>query len=151
MPSRAMTCSPIRWRPTTIPISWRCFAIYRALKEFTATKFVAWRAISTLLRTRSVSPRWDRGDGPEEADLGGAHYLMTPWHALQLALTGEKRALEFFASVVATAKDAEIKKMAEEFVEEEAEHVNLVHRLLRKYQRPSESWSSDDDPPVAQE
>jgi len=96
-------------------------------------------------------PRWDRGDGPEEADLGGAHYLMTPWHALQLALAGEKRALEFFTTVVATAKDAKIKKLAEEFVEEEAEHVNLVHRLLRKYERPSDSWESDPDPPVAQE
>src|ERR1043165_4029153 len=25
-------------------------------------------------------------DSPEEADLGWAHYLMTPWHALQLSL-----------------------------------------------------------------
>jgi rubrerythrin len=96
-------------------------------------------------------PRWDRGDGPEEADLGAAHYLMTPWHALQLALAGEKRALEFFSSVVATARDAEIKKIAEEFVEEEAEHVNLVHRLLRRYEEPSEAWANDPDPPVAQE
>lgn len=96
-------------------------------------------------------PRWDRGDGPEEADLGGTHYLMTPWHALRLALAGEERALEFFTSVAAIAKDAEIKKLAEEFVEEEAEHVNLVHRLLRKYEQPSESWAADPDPPMAQE
>jgi len=95
--------------------------------------------------------KWGRGDSPEEADLGAAHYLMTPWHALQLALAGETRALEFFRSVVETATDADVKKMAEEFVEEEAEHVNLVHRLLRKFPRPSESWSTDLDPPVAQE
>jgi rubrerythrin len=95
--------------------------------------------------------KWGRGDSPEEADLAAAHYLMTPWHALQLALAGEKRALDFFRSVVETAKDPDIKKMAEEFVEEEAEHVNLVHRLLRKFPPPSGSWSSDLDPPVAQE
>jgi rubrerythrin len=96
-------------------------------------------------------PCWGRGDSPEEADLGAAHYMMTPWHALQMALEGEKRALDFFSSVMETAKDSQIKRLAEEFAEEEAEHVNLVHRLLRRYPRPVESWPSDPDPPVAQE
>ncbi len=92
-----------------------------------------------------------QGDSPEEADLAAAHYLMTPWHALQMALTGEKRALEFFTGVVETTKDAKIKQMAAEFVEEEAEHVNLVHRLLRKYPAPKEGWAEDPDPPNAVE
>lgn len=91
------------------------------------------------------------GDSPEEADLAAAHYMMTPWHALQMALVGEKRALEFFTGIVETTKDAKIKQMAAEFVEEEAEHVNLVHRLLRKYPEPAGSWSEDPDPPVSQE
>jgi len=94
--------------------------------------------------------RWQKGGSPEEVDLGAAHYLMTPWHALQLALIGEKRALEFFTSVVDTTKDPKIKEMAGEFVEEEAEHVNLVYRLLRKYPKPSDNWSEDDDSPAAQ-
>src|SRR3974377_2155089 len=54
--------------------------------------------IDVVAHAQRIS-RSERGDGPEEADLGAAHYLMTPWHALQLALVGEKRALEFFASV----------------------------------------------------
>jgi rubrerythrin len=95
--------------------------------------------------------KWGRGDSPEQADLGAAHYMMTPWHALQLALAGEKRALAFFTSVAESAKDPEVKKMADEFVEEEAEHVNLVHRLLRKFPRPAHSWADDPDPPVPQE
>jgi rubrerythrin len=106
--------------------------------------------IDVIAHARRVA-KWKSGDSPEQADLGAAHYMMTPWHALQLALAGEKRALAFFASVVETAKDPAIKKMAEEFVEEEAEHVNLVHRLLRKYPEPAESWSQDPDPPVSQE
>ena len=92
-----------------------------------------------------------KGDSPEEADLSAAHYMMTPWHALQMALVGEQRALEFFTGIVESTKDAKIKQMAAEFVEEEAEHVNLVHRLLRKYPAPSDSWSQDTDPPVSQE
>ena len=95
--------------------------------------------------------KWKHGESPEAASLSDAHYLMTPWHALRLALAGEERALAFFKSVVESAKDPAIKELADEFVEEEAEHVNLVHRLLRKYPRPAESWSSDPDPPVSQE
>jgi rubrerythrin len=91
------------------------------------------------------------GESPEEADLGGAHYRMTPWHALQLSLAGEKRALAFFTSIAETAKDAKVKAMADELVEEEAEHVNLVHRLLRRYVKPEgAAWADDPDPPAAQ-
>ena len=95
--------------------------------------------------------KFERSESPEEADLGSAHYLMTPWHALQLSLKGEKRALTYFTSIVETAKDPKVKAMAAELVEEEAEHVNLVHRLLQRYPKPSDSWADDLDPPAAQE
>ncbi len=95
--------------------------------------------------------KWRLGESPEAASLSEAHYLMTPWHALQMALAAEHRALAFFKSVVETAKDPAIRKLADEFVEEEAEHVNLVHRLIRKYPKPADDWSSDPDPPVSQE
>jgi rubrerythrin len=106
--------------------------------------------IDVIARARQIA-NWHQGESPEEADLGAAHYLMTPWHALQLALAAEKRALAFFQSIVGTTKDPKIKKMAEEFVEEEVEHVNLVYRLLRRYPKPDETWSSDSDPPNAQD
>ena len=81
--------------------------------------------------------KFGRSDSPEEAELGSAHYMMTPWHALQLSLAGEKRALAYFTSIVETAKDPKIKAMAAELVEEEAEHVNLVNRLLTRYPPPN--------------
>jgi len=95
--------------------------------------------------------KFERSESPEEADLGSAHYMMTPWHALQLSLAGEKRALAYFTSIVETAKDPKVKAMAAELVEEEAEHVNLVHRLLLRYPKPSANWADDMDPPVSQE
>ena len=95
--------------------------------------------------------RFGRAESPEEATLESAHYLMTPWHALQLSLAGEKRALAYFSSIVETATDAKVKAMAAELVEEEAEHVNLVNRLLLRYPRPDDSWAEDPDPPVSQE
>ena len=105
--------------------------------------------IDVVTHARTIA-NWGRGESPEQVDLGAAHYLMTPWHALQLALAGEKRALAFFTSVVETTKDPAIKKMAEEFVEEEAEHVNLVNRLLGKHPKPPDSWPDDPDPPNPQ-
>ena len=107
--------------------------------------------IDVVAHARSL-PDWGRGESPEKADLGEAHYLMTPWHALKMALAGEERALSYFQHVVATASDPKVQEMAKEFVEEEAEHVNLCHRLLRKYPAPQgESWSDDPDPAIAQE
>jgi rubrerythrin len=91
------------------------------------------------------------GESPEEAELDAAHYMMTPWHALQQSLVGEKRALAYFTSIVETAKDPKVKAMAAELVEEEAEHVNLVHRLLLRYPKPADNWADDLDPPVSQE
>lgn len=91
-----------------------------------------------------------RGDSPEEVDLNSVHYMMTPWHALQLSLVGEQRALDFFKQIMESTADAKVKELASEFVEEEFEHVNLVHRLLRKYPRPSATWSDDPDAPNQQ-
>jgi len=102
-------------------------------------------------RSNALQSVWPKGESPEEVDLGAAHYLMTPWHALQLCLAGEKRALAFFTSIAETAKDAKVKEMAAELVEEEAEHVNLVYRLMRKYPEPTDSWCQDGDPPAAQD
>ena len=95
--------------------------------------------------------KFERSESPEEADLSSAHYMMTPWHALQLSLGGEERALAYFTSIVETAKDPKVKALAAELVEEEAEHVSLVHRLLLRYPKPSETWADDMDPPVSQE
>ncbi len=100
-------------------------------------------------RARAVG-KW-KGDTPEQVDAAAMHYLMTPWQALQLALAGEQRALAFFRDVAKSASDPEIKRIADEFVGEEAEHVDLVHFLLRKYPKPGETWSYDPDPAVAQD
>jgi rubrerythrin len=105
--------------------------------------------IDVVSHARKVA-RWTKGESPEEVDIGRVHYMMTPWHALDLALAAEKQALAFFSSVAGTATDPRIKQMAEEFAEEETEHVNLVYRLMQKYLLPAHSWSDDLDPATAQ-
>jgi rubrerythrin len=74
-----------------------------------------------------------------------------PRRALRAARRANGGALDFFESVAASAKNAKVKKFAEEFMEEEAEHVNRVHRLMRRHPAPSNAWAADPDEPVAQD
>ncbi len=76
---------------------------------------------------------WTDAEGPETAAFETAHYLMTPHHALTVALDGERRAFEFFDRVAREASDAEIRKTAEEFAEEERQHIELVSEFLDDY------------------
>jgi rubrerythrin len=105
--------------------------------------------VDVVARARLIA-KWDKGESPEEVDLAATHYMMTPWHALQLALAGEQRALAYFHCVVEATADPQVKEMAEEFRKEESEHVDLVNRLLTKFPQPLPSWSEDLDPPISQ-
>ena len=95
--------------------------------------------------------KWPGVESPESAELDLAHYKMTPWHALQMALQAERRAFSFFDHVVRTAGDTSLKAWAQEFRDEEAEHVELVERLLENYPKPKPGWDEDDDMPALQD
>jgi rubrerythrin len=92
--------------------------------------------------------KWKKGESPESADLSAAHYLMTRADALRMALASEQRALAFFNSLVKTVADPKLKELAAKFAEEEREHVDLCHALIRKYQEPPRS--EDPDPAISQ-
>lgn len=95
--------------------------------------------------------KWRGAESPEAVDFGAVRYNMTPWHALQLALTAERKAFEFFDRIAKAAQDAELKRWATEFAAEEQEHVDHVLRELKKYPEPPAGWDDDPDPPVQQE
>ena len=94
---------------------------------------------------------WAGGDSPEAGDSAEAHYLMTPHHALKMALAAEQRAFAFFDGLVGKVEDAAVRKLAAEFAEEERAHVRLVEELLERYPAPAADWDDDPDPPVLQE
>lgn len=90
---------------------------------------------------------WRGQAAPEAPQFDDVHYLMTPHQALELALQGECYAAEFFADVAANARDATVRKLAEELAEEEHEHVTLVEKWLARYPKPQRDWADDPDPP----
>ena len=92
--------------------------------------------------------RWDTGgEGPETAAPEELHYRMQPYHALQIALTCEKKAHKFFTGYASRTADAKVRKAAREMAEEEAEHVQLVEEWLKRTHPPDKDWEHDPDPP----
>lgn len=98
-----------------------------------------------------VAPRqggmWATPESPEAVPVDEMHYLMHPWHALQLALAAEQRAQAFFDGLARSAGSDAIRRAAEQMRDEEAEHVALVQAWLAKVPQPDPDWAVDPDPP----
>jgi len=92
-------------------------------------------------------PSWGAADPPESVPEDEIHYLMWPWHALQLALAAERRAEAFFAHLADSATDDDVRRIAVELRDEEREHVELVQRWLERTPEPGTDWAHDPDPP----
>ncbi len=90
---------------------------------------------------------WPGMEAPETVAIDEVHYLMQPWHALQLALTAEKRAQAFFAVLAKLAVSEPVRRAALELQAEEAEHVALVQAWIAKVPPPDQDWAVDPDPP----
>ena len=89
----------------------------------------------------------DDGEGPETAPLDALHYLMQPYHALQLALQCEQRAQQHFAGIAAGKAPRKVRIAAAEMAEEEREHVRLINEWLARVPQPGADWDHDPDPP----
>jgi rubrerythrin len=73
---------------------------------------------------------WPEGTSPETADWVGVDPLMGARAALDLALDGERRGHAYYATIAATTGDAELRAIASQFADEEAEHVQELEKLL---------------------
>ncbi|MDE2228710.1 MAG: ferritin family protein [Alphaproteobacteria bacterium] len=73
------------------------------------------------------------------------HYLMTPHHALQIALKNEERALAFFAGLAENAASDEVHHLAAKLADEKKRHVKLMSTWLTRLPEPSADWAYDPD------
>jgi rubrerythrin len=86
-------------------------------------------------------------EGLETAPGDALHYLMTPYHALEIALENEQRAFDFFAKLASSPLTPEIIRLANEFAEEEKMHIALVREWLGRVPKPKDDWAYDPDEP----
>ena len=91
-------------------------------------------------------PSWESFEAPETTPGDQVHYLMQPYHALQLALVNEQRAERFFAQIARTATVESVSVAARELQAEEREHVELVRAWMKKLPKPDRNWANDPDP-----
>jgi len=92
--------------------------------------------------------QWPDDESPESGRLESAHYMMTPRHALALALQAEQGAFAFYHSIAEQAADAAIGRLAAAFSDEESQHVKALERWIEQYPEPPDNWDEDLDPPV---
>jgi rubrerythrin len=90
---------------------------------------------------------WPDLEAPETVPIDEVHYLMQPWHALQLALAAEQRAEVFFGRLAEAATSESVRRAALELQAEEHEHVELVRAWMAKVPTPDGDWATDPDPP----
>ena len=105
---------------------------------------MGWTEAPPLTSRRLYGPGQE---APEAMPIDAVHYLMQPWHALQLALAAEKRAEAFFAVLARMATTEAVRQAALELQAEEAGHVALVQAWLAKMPPPDQDWANDPDPP----
>lgn len=94
---------------------------------------------------------WEGPEAPETAPFGSLHYLMQPYHALEIALGCELQAQHYFEAIAAGRAPTQVKAAAKEMAAEEGEHVELIRAWLKKVPPPEAGWDEDPDPPAANE
>ena len=87
---------------------------------------------------------------PESGDDDGVHYLMTPYHALTYARANEVRGMDYYRSAAEKSEDKEVRRLANEFADEEGEHVAALDKWIARTPRPAGTWEDDPDPAIGQ-
>ncbi len=84
-----------------------------------------------LPKMKATDYRWPDIESPEAAAIWAADPFIGIEQALQVALEAETAGLNFYQDVLQATGDPEIKLLAKEFVEEEAEHVAELKRWIQ--------------------
>ena len=122
-------------------------AVFRDMSRFSVKHGdeIARRATGlTLPRLVSWQYRWKTP--PEVGDINDIHYLMTPYHALRYAHDNEVRGMNYYREAASGSDDSEVKRLGNDFANEEAEHVAALDKWIDLTPRPSLAWDEDPDP-----
>lgn len=78
---------------------------------------------------------WPDDVEPESPDWWGVDGLMGIEQAIENALAGEQRGLDYYESVAAGTSNMKLKALAEEFAAEEREHVAELEKVLQSHRQ----------------
>ena len=92
-----------------------------------------------------VAFAWE-GEAPETAPFESVHYLMQPYHALEIALRCEVHAQEYYEKIAREVDDEKVRRAATELAAEEREHVELIKSWMKRVPQPPAEWDHDPDP-----
>jgi len=76
--------------------------------------------------------QWPDGCSPETANWEGVDGLIDGRTALQLALESERRGYAYYKALAACSDDYEVRRMAQEFADEERDHVDQLEVWLTR-------------------
>jgi rubrerythrin len=94
---------------------------------------------------------WEGPEAPETAPFESVHYLMQPYHALEIALNCELHAQKYYEQIASGSAPQQVLAAAAEMAAEEREHVSLIRAWMKKVPQPAAGWDEDPDPPRANE
>jgi len=91
---------------------------------------------------------WDDAINTEVPGHSSAHYMMTPYHTLTLAMDVEQSAADLFRQIEQGSAVAEVQKLARSFAREASEFRDYLKQKRAAHPVPEAGWDEDEDPPL---
>lgn len=120
-------------------------AVFRSLAVFEAEHLDTLEARTAGLSLPQIGPgeyAWLDAGAPETAARELVFRLLTPRHALAIALQAEHRAQQFFADVRASATDPALRALAQEMEAEERGHIAMVEQVMARTPDVRVDWAT---------
>lgn len=120
-------------------------ALFRQLAGYESEHLAALgrRTAGVALPDLSADHSWLTEGPPETVARELVFRLMTPRHALAIALQAEMRAKAFFEQAARVSSDPGARALAREMAAEEDAHIAKLHALLQRTSEPHPSWVSE--------
>ena len=84
--------------------------------------------------------RWLEGDSPEAPARAMLYRIAQPRHLLEIALSAEWLAREFFFHIARTSPNREVRELASVMAAEETQHVKWVRQALEYHVTSGANW-----------
>lgn len=110
--------------------------LFRRLSDYSRMHLAEARARSGFRDIPKMLPGdfvWPGLESPETAAIWAADPFIGREQALEIALDAETASREYYASVLESTHDPEIKVLAKEFSEEESEHVAELQKWIQAH------------------